>query len=135
MKIYSSPVSNIHTFKTFDPNTIWRTHPCNLYLSMNIEETKIGQIQELCKSNRVKTLFAFGSVLRDDFNELSDVDLVVDIDEKDPFKYTDLYFHIKSKLEEILKRQVDLLEERAIKNRIFRQQFENTKVEIYGYKN
>ena len=54
---------------------------------------------------------------------------------KDPFKYTDLYFHLKSKLEEILKRQVDLLEERAIKNRIFRQQFENTKVEIYGYKN
>lgn len=102
---------------------------------MNIEEAKIEQIQELCKSNRVKTLFAFGSVLRDDFNELSDVDLVVDIDEKDPFKYTDLYFHIKSKLEEILKRQVDLLEERAIKNRIFRQQFENTKVEIYGYKN
>jgi predicted nucleotidyltransferase len=102
---------------------------------MNIEEAKIEQIQELCKSNRVKTLFAFGSVLRDDFNESSDIDLVVDIDEKDPFKYTDLYFHLKSKLEEILKRQVDLLEERAIKNRIFRQQFENTKVEIYGYKN
>jgi len=116
-------------------NTIWQTHTCNLYLSMNIEEAKIGQIQELCKSNKVKTLFAFGSVLRDDFNESSDVDLMVDIDEKDPFKYTDLYFNLKSKLEEILKRQVDLLEERAIKNRIFRQQFENTKVEIYGYKN
>jgi len=65
---------------------------------MKIEEFKLKQIQELCKTNKVKTLFAFGSVLRADFNENSDVDLVVDIDEKDPFEYTDIYFNLKSKL-------------------------------------
>ena len=58
---------------------------------------------------------------------------MVDIDEKDPFKYTDIYFNLKSKLEEILKHQVDLLEERAIKNKFFRQELELTKVKIYGY--
>ena len=100
---------------------------------MKIEEFKIEQIQELCKKNKVKTLFAFGSVTRDDFNENSDVDLVVDIDEKDPFKYTDIYFNLKSRLEDILKRQVDLLEERAIKNKFFRRELDNTKVMIYGY--
>jgi predicted nucleotidyltransferase len=100
---------------------------------MQIEKPNIELIQELCKANKVKSLFAFGSVTRDDFSEFSDIDLVVDFEEKDPFKYTDLYFNLKSKLEEILKRQVDLLEERAIKNRIFRQQLENTKVKIYGY--
>ena len=68
---------------------------------MKIEKIKIEQIQELCKSNKVKTLFAFGSVLRDDFSENSDIDLVVDIDEKDPFKYTDIYFNLKSKLEDL----------------------------------
>lgn len=114
-------------------NTIWRTGFKELFLSMKIDEPKIEKIQELCKANSVKSLFAFGSVIRDDFNESSDIDLVVDFDEKDPFKYTDLYFNLKSKLEEILKRQVDLLEERAIKNRIFRQHLENTKVKIYGY--
>lgn len=56
-----------------------------------MEQLKIDQIQELCKTNKVKTLFAFGSVTREDFNESSDIDLVVDIDEKDPFKYTDLF--------------------------------------------
>jgi hypothetical protein len=61
------------------------------------------------------------------------VDFVVDIDEKDPFKYTDIYFNLKSKLEEILQHQVDLLEERAIKNKFFRQELERTKVKIYGY--
>ena len=100
---------------------------------MKIEKIKLDQIQELCKSNKVKTLFVFGSVLREDFREDSDVDFVVDIDEKDPFKYTDIYFNLKSKLEEILKHQVDLLEERAIKNKFFRQELELTKVKIYGY--
>jgi len=100
---------------------------------MMIEKIKLDQIQELCKSNKVKTLFVFGSVLREDFRKDSDVDFVVDIDEKDPFKYTDIYFNLKSKLEEILQHQVDLLEERAIKNKFFRQELELTKVKIYGY--
>jgi hypothetical protein len=100
---------------------------------MKIEQPIIEQIQELCKINKVKSLFAFGSITRDDFNDTSDIDLVVDIDEKDPFKYTDIYFNLKSKLEDIFKRQVDLLEERAIKNRLFRRELDNTKVKIYGY--
>jgi predicted nucleotidyltransferase len=100
---------------------------------MQIEEPKIKEIKELCKKNKVKTLYAFGSVTRDDYNELSDIDLIVDFDEKDPFTYTDLYFNLKLNLEQLLKRQVDLLEERAIKNPLFRQQLENTKVKIYGY--
>lgn len=100
---------------------------------MKIEKSKIELIQELCKTNQVKTLFAFGSVTREDFNENSDVDLVVDIDEKDPFRYTDIYFNLKLKLEDILKRQVDLLEERAIKNKFFKLELDNTKVLIYGY--
>lgn len=100
---------------------------------MNIDEPKIEEIKLLCRQNKVKSLFAFGSVTRQDFNDLSDIDMVVDFDEKDPVKYTDLYFNLKSKLEQILKRQVDLLEERAIRNRLFRQQLESTKVRIYGY--
>ena len=101
-------------------------------MRMKIEEPKINQIRELCEENRVKTLYAFGSVTREDFNEQSDIDLVVDFEEKDPFKYTDLYFNLKTKLEELLKRHIDLLEERAIRNPIFRQQLENTRVKIYG---
>lgn len=100
---------------------------------MKIDDIKLKEIQELCKANKVKSLFAFGSVTREDFNQNSDIDLVVDIDEKDPFKYSDLYFMLKSKFEAILKRPIDLLEERAIKNKFFRQELENTKVLIYGY--
>lgn len=102
---------------------------------MNLEKLKIEQIIELCKKNKVKTLSVFGSVTRQDFNDNSDIDLIVDFDENDPFKYTDLYFNLKNKLEEILQRQIDLLEERAIKNRFFREELEKNKVMIYGYQN
>jgi predicted nucleotidyltransferase len=100
---------------------------------MKIEPSEVEKIKELCKENKVKSLYAFGSVTREDFSPQSDIDLVVDFNENDPFKYTDLYFNLKSRLEEILKRQVDLLEERAIRNRFFREQLEKTKVKIYGY--
>ena len=99
---------------------------------MNINPSQVSQIQELCRQNKVKSLFAFGSVTREDFNDNSDIDLVIDIDEKDPFRYTDIYFLIRSQLEEIFKRPIDLLEERAIKNKFFRKELDNSKIKIYG---
>lgn len=100
---------------------------------MKINKHQIELIQVLCITSKVKSLFAFGSVTREDFNESSDIDMIVDFDEKDLFKYTDLYFNLKSKLEAVLKRQVDLIEERAIRNQLFRKQLDDTKVKIYGY--
>lgn len=61
------------------------------------------------------------------------IDLVVDFDEKDPLKYTDLYFGLKTKLENVLNRQVDLLEERSIRNQFFRKHLDDAKDQIYGY--
>jgi hypothetical protein len=55
---------------------------------MNIDNSKLKQIRELCKANKVKSLFTFGSVTRNDYHESSDIDLVVDFDEQDPFRYT-----------------------------------------------
>ncbi|WAC39369.1 nucleotidyltransferase family protein [Pedobacter sp. SL55] len=98
----------------------------------NLEALQTEEIKELCKKNKVKSLFAFGSITRADFNEKSDVDLLVDFYENDPFSYADLYFNLKTKLENLLKRQVDLLEERAIKNTLFKKQLDITKVKIYG---
>lgn len=99
---------------------------------MGLNELQTDEIRKLCKLNKVKSLFAFGSILREDFNHKSDIDLLVDFEEDDPFKYTDLYFNFKKKLEDLFKRQIDLIEDRAINNRFFRQELENTKIKIYG---
>lgn len=92
----------------------------------------IDQIIKLCDSNKVKSLFAFGSITTDKFKPDSDIDLVVDIDDQDPLSYSDKYFNLKFQLEQLLNRQIDLLELKAIKNRFLRQQIDQSKVLIYG---
>ena len=99
---------------------------------MNELTRHIDQIRKLCGSNKVKSLFAFGSVLREDFKLESDIDLIVDIDEQDPLSYSDTYFNLKFQLEQLLQRKVDLLEQKALKNPILKENIERTMVRIYG---
>jgi predicted nucleotidyltransferase len=42
------------------------------------EKSQIELIRELCKTSKVKSLFAFGSVTRGDFNESSDHEVIPD---------------------------------------------------------
>jgi predicted nucleotidyltransferase len=92
----------------------------------------IDQIRSLCGANKVKSLFAFGSLLREDFSVDSDIYLVVDIDEQDPLSYSNNYFNLKFQLEFLLNRKVDLLEHKSIRNPFIKEQIEQTKVLIYG---
>jgi len=89
-------------------------------------------ITTLCKRHHVKTLHAFGSVLTNRFNTNSDVDLIVDIDEPNPLTYADNYFDLKFALEDLLKRPIDLLENKAIRNPYLRQSIDDTKQLIYA---
>lgn len=92
----------------------------------------ISQIKQLCNAHHVKSLFAFGSVLTDQFNTGSDIDFVVDIDNSNPLDYSDHYFALKFQLEQLLEKPIDLLEERAINNPFLKKQIDHTKVLVYG---
>ena len=92
----------------------------------------MAQINHLCKLHNVRSLFAFGSVITNKLTVNSDIDMVIAIDSNDPLDYSDNYFAVKFKLEDILHRQVDLLEEKAIKNPLLKKEIDNTKVLIYG---
>lgn len=91
----------------------------------------IDQIRTLCSQNKVKRLFVFGSVLTDQFNESSDVDLLVDIAKSDPFDYAESYFDLKFKLQELLKRPIDLLEEKSLNNTYLIENINQTKKLLY----
>lgn len=99
---------------------------------MNLIETHTKDITDLCKTHKVKSLYAFGSVLTDKFNNESDVDLVVDFLQLDVLDYGDNYYNLKFSLENIFKRNVDLLEEKAIKNPYFLKTLNQNKKLIYG---
>ena len=89
------------------------------------------QINELCVNHKVKSLYAFGSVLTADFNSKSDIDLIVDFKEMDVADYADNYFDLKFSLQNIFNRSVDLLEEQAIKNPYFKQALNQKKELVY----
>lgn len=95
-------------------------------------ERYIGEIRILCQKNRVKSLYVFGSVLTDRFTDKSDIDLIVDIDSIDPLEYSDFYFNLKFALEELLKREIDLLESRALKNPYLIDNINQSKTLLYA---
>ncbi len=102
------------------------------FCSMNFLDEKLDEIKKICSENKVKFLFAFGSVVRDELDDESDIDFLVDLDSSDPYEYTDLYYALKGQLQKLLGRRVDLLEYRALRNQFIKEEIDKTKVAIYG---
>ena len=99
---------------------------------MNFPGNYLPAIIALCKRHKVKKLFAFGSVLTNRFNEQSDIDLVVDFDKTNVDDYFSNFFDLKYALESLFEREVDLLEEQAIRNPYLKENIDTTKMLIYG---
>lgn len=93
----------------------------------------INQIKNLCGKHKVKYLYAFGSILTDNFSENSDIDLIVDFEKVDVNEYADNYYDLKFSLEDLLHRPIDLLEEKAIKNPYFLKKIESQKQLVYAH--
>lgn len=99
---------------------------------MNIIEQNIVTIRSLCLKHKVSKLYAIGSVLSNRFQKDSDIDFIVDFENVDLYDYADNYFDLKFSLEDLLKRKIDLLENKAIKNPYLRKSIDSSKKLIYG---
>jgi predicted nucleotidyltransferase len=99
---------------------------------MNVIDQNIEIIRDICSKHKVSRLFVFGSVLTKKFKKSSDIDLLVDFKDVDLYSYADNYFDLKDALENIFNRNVDLLEDKAIKNPYLRQSIDSSKQLIYG---
>lgn len=91
----------------------------------------INDINRLCENHKVSQLFVFGSVLEDRFTDNSDIDLVVDFITSDPLDYAENYFALKFSLEDLLGRSIDLLEQKAIRNKYLLERINNSKKLLY----
>ena len=72
------------------------------------------EIVSVCRKYRVKSLGVFGSALSEDFNENSDIDLLIELDSAKNGIVR--YMNVKFELETLLKYPVDLVMPKAIKN-------------------
>ena len=98
---------------------------------MNLIDQNIDKLIELCLNYKVKELYIFGSVLTDKFNDSSDIDFLVQFGQVDILDYFDNYMDFKEKLEVLLNRSVDLIENQAIRNPIFRKIVDRDKILVY----
>lgn len=101
---------------------------------MKLIELNISRIVELCKLHKVKSLAVFGSILTNRFNDLSDVDMLVDFEPMNPDKYDYVrnYFNLKYALEALFSRKVDLIEYGDNLNPLFKALVDKKKQVIYG---
>lgn len=97
---------------------------------IDIEKIK-PEIERLCRRLPVIRLGLFGSGLRRDFSETSDVDVLVIFDTDEGIDLFDKYFDLKEQLEEIFDRQVDLVVDKQFRNPVLREAIDNTRVVIY----
>jgi predicted nucleotidyltransferase len=98
---------------------------------MNLIDKNIDNLIALCKKHKVRELYIFGSILTPRFNDSSDIDFLVQFDNIDILEYADNYFDFKEKLEKLLGREIDLLENQAIRNPIFRKVLDRDKKIVY----
>ena len=101
---------------------------------MDLIERNINKLTILCKQHKVKELYIFGSILTQRFNDSSDIDFLVQFDKIDILDYFDNYMDFKEKLETLFGREIDLLENQAIRNPIFRKVLDRDKKLVYDRK-
>jgi predicted nucleotidyltransferase len=86
----------------------------------------------LCKNHNVKYLYAFGSSVSEQFDfKKSDIDLLVEIDSKDPIDRGEKLLSLWDLFEVFFHRKVDLLTDCCIVNPFLRKSIDSTKVLIY----
>lgn len=92
----------------------------------------INQINKLCNSHNVKSLFVFGSASTDLYKDSSDIDLLISFNPMDFGDYADTYFELANQFELIFKKKVDLVTEKSLSNPYFIASINKTKIQIYG---
>lgn len=93
----------------------------------------LDKIIALCKKYKVAKLWVFGSILTPRFNNESDVDFSFTFEDGVTYlTYSDNFFGLYYDLKNLFGREIDLVDETALKNKYFISELEGTKRLIYG---
>ena len=100
-----------------------------------IFEDNKQKLVELCRQFEVEKMYVFGSASTstNDFHEDSDIDILISFqDDISIERYTDNYFELHYKLEELFNRKIDLVTENSLSNPYFIESVEETKQLLYA---
>ena len=88
-------------------------------------------IREFCRKWKVRELSLFGSVLRGDFRPDSDVDVLVSLEDDAPWSLME-WVEMIEELKTIFGRDVDLVDQSAIRNPFRRHTIMTTREVVYA---
>ena len=99
---------------------------------MDIIEDHIDLLNRLCEEHKVEKMYLFGSALNKKFSNKSDLDFLVRFKTIDLQDYFDNYISFKKNLQNLLGRDIDLVEEQTLKNPILIKSINQSKKLVYG---
>ena len=95
-------------------------------------EKRKEDLKLICQALKIKSLYAFGSVVTDKFSDNSDIDFLISFDDNISVdEYTNNYFFLHYRLRELFKREIDIVTERTLSNPYFIESINETKELIY----
>ena len=94
-------------------------------------QNNLKSIHLIFQRHNVKHAFVFGSACTENFNDNSDIDIIVAFQKRYFDNYVDNYFSLESELSKLLQRTVDIVAEETIQNPYFIQSINKTKTPIY----
>jgi len=90
-------------------------------------------LEELCRKHRVRRLEVFGSAADGTFDpDRSDLDFLVEFMPLEPAELANEYFDLLTALEQLFKRDIDLLTPKAIRNPYFLRDVNRTRRLVYA---
>ncbi len=102
---------------------------------MDLITRNIENINRICKEHQVEQLFIFGSVKTDKFNDNSDIDILIQFSHLiDQAEYFENYMDFKEQMESVFNREIDIVENQAVRNPIFRKVLDREKILVYERK-
>ena len=98
---------------------------------MPLVQDNLESIQHILHKHNVKRAYVFGSVCNKNFNDDSDIDIIVAFQNRYFDNYVDNFLSLESELSKLLKREIDIVPEETIQNPYFIQAINKTKTPIY----
>jgi predicted nucleotidyltransferase len=100
---------------------------------IDLIENHRAELEELCRRFRVKTLEVFGSAADGKFDPTrSDLDFLVEFFPMEPGPHSKAYFGLWFALQELFRREVDLVEVLAIQNPYFLKAVNQSRQVLYA---
>ncbi len=97
-------------------------------------KSKLEEVKHLMAKHRMKKGYLFGSSVKGKFNQESDIDVLVEVDETiEPVELGGHLWDLQFELEHLFGRKVDLFTTRSLKNPVFIREVNETRELIYGY--